>query len=255
LTLTHIANRFQTDKGTTTGAAHGYSLVYDMLFRGYQNRPINMLEIGLCAGGPEVQGGSADRAIPALPSISMWHEFLPQAKIYGLDISDCSRFETNWFKFVQADCGSREQLKKIAAMGVEFDIIIDDGSHASYHQQLTLEVLYPTLRSGGIYAIEDLDWQPSAYEAQLPASAKTTDYLQGADFGTMLLFGDDDLASLRKTFNKRSALKAPLPHYIDNFNLRGYARRVAESAGAAINSIRSKGNVSPRTKLAVIQKP
>jgi hypothetical protein len=253
MTLTDLANRYGTDKGTLAGAGHGYTLVYDLLFRSFQNRPLNFLEIGLSAGGPEVDG-PIKRNPTSLPSVSMWHDFFPQAMIYGLDISDFSDFETSWFKFFRADCGRREELKRVADTGVQFDIIIDDGSHASYHQQLTLEMLFPTLKPGGLYAIEDLNWQPATYEAKLPKVAKTTDFLRDTDYGTTLSFSEDELVTLRKNFNERAGLRASMPHYLDTFNLRGYARRVGETALNGIRTLCGRQGVKPRIKLAVIQK-
>lgn len=51
------------------------------------------------------------------------------------------------------------QLASRFEQGV-FDVIIDDGSHASFDQQLTLSHFFPLLADGGWYFIEDLDWQP-----------------------------------------------------------------------------------------------
>lgn len=53
------------------------------------------------------------------------------------------------------------------------DIIIDDASHASHHQQNAFLELFPTLKSGGLYIIEDLRWQPEAYEK--PGITKTAE--------------------------------------------------------------------------------
>ena len=39
-------------------------------------------------------------------------------------------------------------------------MIIDDGSHASFDEQLTLREFFPLLAEGGWYFLEDLDWQP-----------------------------------------------------------------------------------------------
>ena len=151
--LTVIANRYGTDKGSVAKAGHAYTLVYDLLFRPLRDNPVNLLEIGLLAGGPEVAVGAADRAVTDIPSVRMWREYFPNAHIYGLDISDFSSFQTDLFTFFRADCGNASELAKVANSGVQFDIIIDDGSHASYHQQLTLRSLFPALKSGGIYAI------------------------------------------------------------------------------------------------------
>jgi hypothetical protein len=37
-----------------------------------------------------------------------------------------------------------------------FDIIIDDGSHRVWHVLASFEVLFPLLKDGGIYVIEDI---------------------------------------------------------------------------------------------------
>jgi hypothetical protein len=244
LDLTTIANQSGTDKGTIKGAGHAYTMVYDLLFCHLRDRPINLLEIGLAAGGPEVDG-SADRSVLDVPSVRMWHEYFPKARIYGLDISDFSKFQTDWFKFFRADCGDESQLRQVVDSGVGFDIIIDDGSHASYHQQLTLKALFPTLRTNGFYAIEDLNWQPTTYERTLPPAKPTTEYLL-EDFGEpVVMFTDDQLATMRHSFNRTRKLSAPQPHYVDHATPRGYVRRVGEAA---------LGRVMSRVKLALIRK-
>ena len=45
-----------------------------------------------------------------------------------------------------------------------FDIVIDDASHASTHQQIALACLFPHVTLGGFYFIEDLNRQPMALE-------------------------------------------------------------------------------------------
>lgn len=241
--LTALANKNGTDKGTVHGASHAYTMIYDLLFCHLRDKPINLLEIGLAAGGPEVEGGSADRSVIDVPSVRMWHEYFPQARIYGLDISDFSRFQTDWFRFFRADCGSETELRKVTDSGIQFDVIIDDGSHASYHQQLTLQTLYPTLKPNGLYIIEDLDWQPTAYERELPQVKRTVEYLL-EDFGSpVVMFTDDQLATMRGTYNRANGSVKNSGHYVDRFTPRGYVRRVGEAA---------IGQVMPRVKLAVI---
>ena len=38
----------------------------------------------------------------------------------------------------------------------EFDIIIDDGGHWKHQQQVTLGFIFPFLKPGGVFVIEDL---------------------------------------------------------------------------------------------------
>ena len=78
-TLTEIADSFihsdsggnGIDKGTIRNAGHSYTYFYDKLFTPLRNKPILMLEIGVCGGF----------------SLKMWHEYFDQAVIIGLDIN------------------------------------------------------------------------------------------------------------------------------------------------------------------------
>jgi hypothetical protein len=279
--LTDLANKFGTDKGTVSGGGHAYTIVYELLLRPLRDRQINLLEIGLAAGGPEVDR-AADRAVVDPPSIRMWHEYFPRARIHGLDISDFSEFESDWFVFFRADCGDAKQLEKIARETTRFDIIVDDGSHASFHQQLTLCTLFPTLKPGGLYIIEDLTWQPETYEATLPPTPKTADLLVEfvatgrfrasagisadqwrsveRDAANVVLFDEDQLMAMRRLHNAVTGHKPEMPHYLDaswprRVLSRGYARRLLEGfSGLARAAMADASLRRPRIKLAVLQK-
>ncbi len=165
--LTEIGNQVKTDKATVVKSAHGYTLVYDHLFEPLQDKPLHLLELGLCIGGPET-GAPASREVEAAPSLELWQNYFANAQIYGFDISDFTGFQNDRFSFRQGDCGNRADLEAISDWKTDFDVIIDDASHASYHQLLTFEVLFPRLKPGGLYIIEDTHWQPQMIERALP---------------------------------------------------------------------------------------
>ena len=77
---------------------------------------------------------------------------------------------------IQGDQSSREDLRKITDKHSEYDVIIDDALHASSHQQVTLSLLFPHVKSGGVYFIEDLRHQPEGFE--LPDVPKTLELLK-----------------------------------------------------------------------------
>lgn len=172
--LTDLANRFGSDKGTLVGQAHGYTPLYEMILGPRRDSIKRMLEIGLMIGGPE-QGYDPDRLTGDMPSVRMWLEYFPNAVIHGFDISDFSFFKDPRFVFTRGDSGSNRDLRRIQRLGVDFDFIIDDGSHASYHQQLAFMNLFPLLKSRGIYVIEDLHWQSPFYESKLPETFTTSE--------------------------------------------------------------------------------
>jgi len=153
--LTKLANQYGTDKGNRVYAYHHYSRIYHRFFAHLRHRPITLLEIGL----QWRKFGDRD-----VPSLRMWREYFSSARLIGFDIEDFSNVaRPSDCMIVQGDMGSRQDLSKLYALG-PFDIVIDDGSHASAHQQIALACLFPHVVPGGLYFIEDLMWQPPLLE-------------------------------------------------------------------------------------------
>jgi hypothetical protein len=157
--LTILANRYGSDKGDKAHGRHCYAEVYDRFFRSKKLKPIAFLEIGLLH--PFDTDGAATRA----PSLQMWREYFPHARLFGFDINDFSMVALPNCTIFRGDMGSREDLGGMArSVATPFDIIVEDGSHASHHQQIALATLFPFVAAGGLYIIEDLHWQPAAIE-------------------------------------------------------------------------------------------
>lgn len=187
--LTDLADRYGSDKGS---AKHRYTELYNMLFQPYRNEPVNFLEMGLQIGGPEL-GHSQDRATTDLPSVRMWLDYFTQAQIWGLDVSDFSWFSHARFSFVRCDMDARANIAAAADAMPPMDIMIDDASHASHHQQFAFLDLFPRLNDGGLYIIEDLRWQPEAYER--PGITKTADLFQSYVQTGVFQHSDPDVAA------------------------------------------------------------
>ncbi len=172
--LTGLANRYGSDKGDTVGNKHNYTQFYQFMFEPFRTEAFDFLEIGLLRGGPEV-GGSLERVGGEVPSVAMWLEFFPSAYCHGFDISNFSAVRLPRFRFHRGDQGSPADLDKLRAQLPPLRFIVDDGSHASYHQQLTFSTLFSQVEPGGYYIIEDLDWQPAPIEAAMPKCRLTRD--------------------------------------------------------------------------------
>ena len=131
---------------------HDYLKHYWRHFQDYRESAKTVLEIG-------VSDGVGQR---------MWEEFFPNATIYGADINpECKKVEGGRVKIFIGDQGSKEFLDQIVnAMGGEADIIIDDGSHIRQHQIFGFEQLFPCVKDGGLYVVEDLaiDTEPQRME-------------------------------------------------------------------------------------------
>lgn len=137
-TLAKLCEKYPTDKCPT---AHNYVETYEALFAPLRTSARRILEIG-------VQHGY---------SMRMWEEYFPQAKIVGVDIRPRPQVDSARVTTVVADQGRREDLKALLAkLGGEYDIIIDDGGHRMDQQQVSLAMLFPALRPGGLYIIEDM---------------------------------------------------------------------------------------------------
>jgi hypothetical protein len=170
--LTILANKSGSDKGTLWNG-HCYTRVYVRLFERLQNEPITLLEIGLHR--PEADRrrnvnaveGVTHAAASIAPSLIMWRTFFPNANIFGFDIDDFSLVRIERCTIIRGDMSSPKDLNRlIATIAQPIDIVIDDASHASHHQQIAFGHLFPCLRSGGIYAIEDLCWQDGCLEKE-----------------------------------------------------------------------------------------
>lgn len=136
--LSVLAHRYATDKGPRD---HYYTELYDRLFLPVKNSVRKVCEIGIAEGR----------------SLKMWRQYFRKAMIYGIDINDSSKFNSDTVKTFIADQADRNQLKKfIDTLGGGFDIILDDGGHSMEQQQVSFAYLFKYVKPGGYYIIEDV---------------------------------------------------------------------------------------------------
>lgn len=160
--LTELANHYGSDKGTTgpspTWPAHNYSDVYEAYLGGLRHKPIKFLEIGLGVPGDNWTANIAHgKNAGGGASIKTWNDYFPHAQIIGGDINPATHLDNDRVTTYILDQGDRAQLDGfIDKAGGDFDVIIDDGSHRPDHQQVTFAALFPHLKRGGLYIIEDL---------------------------------------------------------------------------------------------------
>jgi hypothetical protein len=150
--LTEIGIKYQTDKAYF----HYFTEFYNDYFEKYANKQINILEIGIDKG----------------KSLLMLREYFPLATIYAIDINPESinlELGENIHKFL---CSQIDFYNINTLFGhLKFDIIIDDGSHLTSHQQKSLGFLFPYLNENGLYVCEDLH---TSFNSNYIDSNKTT---------------------------------------------------------------------------------
>ena len=126
-----------TDKNTVHNYVKGF---YENEFSKFQDKEINLLEIGICHGG----------------SLFLWQKYFKNAKIYGFDITDSEildryrNIENVRQLFMNAY--EEETVSKLP----NFDIIIDDGPHSLESQIEFIKLYLPKLNTGGVLVIEDI---------------------------------------------------------------------------------------------------
>ncbi|CAE7911389.1 mycE [Symbiodinium necroappetens] len=103
-------------------------------------------------------------------SLRAWRDYLPQAFIYGLDVMPDAmvRGEAR-IRTALADSANEGHVATVmkswgfasapgpgAPRGV-FDVVVDDGLHSPEAQIATLGSLWPWLKRGGIFVVEDIN--------------------------------------------------------------------------------------------------
>lgn len=208
--LEELARKYGTDKrepdDNEFSQCHGYTEKYHELFQDWATDQVKLLEIGIWEGG----------------SHKMWKEYFPNGEIHGIDnffglynklhqekpdiaedeavnninqkISELSNFGIHVHTMDQMN---KDRLKEDFQDNY-FDIIIDDGGHASWQHQTSLSVLWLKLNSGGYYIIEDLD------------TCKEREFRQYDDIRSSTLWFLDNLADMKDV---------PFSYYISTVDL------------------------------------
>ena len=161
-TLDEIGLKWGTDKASTH---HGYLPFYETFLAPLRDQQLTILEVGVYRGA----------------SLRTWEEYFPNAKVVGADIQvTCKRFEGGRVRVELVDQSNVEDLAQLAIKHGPFDLIIEDGSHMWEHQITTLRSLFPFLRSGGHYIVEDLQTNYGALQAKYRgvASQSCMDFLK-----------------------------------------------------------------------------
>ncbi len=129
---------------------------FDDFFRAYPIRPQSIFDVGLFGCG----------------SLVYWFEYFHPKKIIGIDIADKS--ENAYFTAYREKRGLQDRMKAYwnvdqadqatlqsivrGEFGGEIDLVIDDASHGYEQTRATFEILFPFLKNGGMFILEDWAW-------------------------------------------------------------------------------------------------
>ena len=165
-----------SDKST---AGHGYVHAYAPLLGPWRNDVRCVVEIGIGAVNQAKRDGSpmyanmgtwekSSRGKGYKPGASLraWAAYFPSARVLGVDIDAEVVDAVNEAKLPRVSAlaadtqqldAFRSKLDSSVPRG-SCDIIVDDGLHTWEGQQKTLLALWPYLRRGGYYFVEDVFW-------------------------------------------------------------------------------------------------
>ncbi len=157
-----------TDKSSV---CHNYTKIYAKYFAALEHKPIKFLEIGISQGN----------------SVKLWEDYFSEAELHFIDIAaHPNQYQSGRSHYHYLDQGNFSDLHKFQQeSGGEFDVIIDDGGHFMQQQILSFLMLFPALKSGGLYVIEDLHtsyWQEygggGSMQHPNPSPGSTTEFLK-----------------------------------------------------------------------------
>jgi SAM-dependent methyltransferase len=133
---------FRQNQGRLIHKWMHYFDVYDRHFSSFRGKRVTVLEFGVSYGG----------------SLQMWkHYFGRRARIIGVDIDPrCKDLTEPQIEVIIGDQEDREFLRSLRERIGPIDIVIEDGGHTMTQQINTFEEIWPGVRNGGVFLIEDL---------------------------------------------------------------------------------------------------
>lgn len=185
-TLNELGLKHGTDKNSTT---HDYLDTYEQHLKEYKDREFTLLELG-CASGN---------------SIRMWREAYPKAKVFSIDINpEC---EQHGGVFIGSQTDSTFLDKVLAEIGIP-DVIISDGSHCGDDEVFTFKHLFPKMKPGSIYYLEDTHtfYNEHPYSGPFESNGRTKAY----NFFTDLVY-HVDVAGRAMCGKQDTAINWPMP--------------------------------------------
>lgn len=129
-----------TDKETNHHYGDTYQRLLECRFDGLDKVKL-MMEVGVADGS----------------SLLAWRDIFPNALCVGLDIHHSDKASDPHdprLEFHLGDQRSRADCERSAA-GRQFDLIVEDATHCLANTMLTLFWLWPFVKPGGLYVVEE----------------------------------------------------------------------------------------------------
>lgn len=136
--------------GTDKQSNHNYGDAYESIFQ-YPETERRFAETSRNDVKLMMEVGVADGS-----SLLAWREVFPNATIVGMDIHHSDKAHGERIEFHLGDQRSKSDCER-AAGGRLFDVIVEDATHRLEDTLLTFLYLWPHIRPGGLYIVEEFD--------------------------------------------------------------------------------------------------
>lgn len=124
--------------GTDKESNHHYGDAYDHIIGKLRTESNLVMEIGVADGS----------------SLLAWKEVFPFATVVGMDIHHSNKAYGERIEFYLGDQRSKEDCER-ATGGRLFDVIVEDATHLIENTLLTLYWMWPFIKPGGLYIVEE----------------------------------------------------------------------------------------------------
>lgn len=149
----HLAGQVSTDDCFVMGKSRD---MIDRLLEEVGDAPVRrIVDVGVYQGGSVVLLNEVF-APEKLVAIELNPNDIPPLSRY---IARCPPGRVRWYRGVnQADHGALGRICADEFGGEPLDLVVDDASHLYVETRETFRALFPRLREGGLYVIEDWGW-------------------------------------------------------------------------------------------------
>ena len=141
------------------GHRHPYTPIYDLILAPFKRKKINIAEFGIASNA----------------SMRIWRDYFAKAEIHGFEFKQEliekakkeNLKDVYYHKLdVRDDFAIDYKFAQLKKKGVDFDVIIDDSSHAFEDQVRIISKCFKYLKTGGIIIIEDIYRYDENYSEQ-----------------------------------------------------------------------------------------
>lgn len=150
--LADLFSKFGSDKATT----HDYYKLYSAILSSIENVS-KIFEIGLGTNNTDIVSTMGKNGKPGA-SLRAFREYINGVEVYGADFDERILFNEDRIKTFFVDQTSPKTFVDLGKnIGIDFDLMIDDGLHAPNANLHSLNFFLPRIKIGGYAIIEDVN--------------------------------------------------------------------------------------------------